>query len=267
MPASSAPTRTAGSHHAVTSTCATGCCGSSDGQCHTQDSFDAALEADLQHVTAAQSCTGGVCANKCTAATCPNGCCDSSGNCVTTLTDGQCGTNGAACGACTGSNHCTQGQCGCSTSADCPMYQACQPDHVCSNSCGATATCNGGCCNQATSQCAQGTASAACGTNSGMCAVCAGSTQGSVCESNGSCGCSVAGNCRAGSACNTTTHLAHRLAAAACPARALAATGQPVSFRVPPGAAARFHRLATTLGSGRMVPSRRVNAVRLAHQE
>ena len=47
-----------------------------------------------------------------------------------TLTDSQCGTKGAACGACTGSNHCIQGQCGCASSSGLPDVPG-LPDEPC----------------------------------------------------------------------------------------------------------------------------------------
>ncbi len=178
---------------------------SSAGTSEAAGSGGAAVVDPCSACSKAQRCVEGVCVDQCTPANCAAGCCDENGNCVTTLDDHACGTQGASCGPCTGTNHCEQGACGCATSADCPTYQACQPNHTCRADCSASVACNGGCCDPSTSQCARGTGSTACGMT-GACSSCAGLSSGTACEANGACGCNGPADCPVGTACNVGIH-------------------------------------------------------------
>src|SRR5215472_2050193 len=63
----------------------------------------------------------------------------------------------------------------CTTSANCPMGEACNPStHQCSTSCAGGLTCHGGCC--AGNMCQPGTAPNQCGSGGGACTMCGGMT-------------------------------------------------------------------------------------------
>src|SRR5581483_7307846 len=103
------------------------CCNGGSGVCQG----DQCIACD-----AGQRCHQGQCV--CDATSCPNGCCDGA-NCVpfADQTNQRCGTGGAACAACTGSDTCggggTPGVCGCTP--DCAGKQCGEP-----NGCGGTCT-------------------------------------------------------------------------------------------------------------------------------
>ena len=194
-------------------TCPTGCC-DGDGQCQaSSNSTCGTAGGSCIQCSASQSCASGACVEKCDTTTCPSGCCDATGTCQSGTTNASCGTNGAQCGACTGAHQCASGKCGCGTSADCPAGQACDPgSHSCGNTCvsgGQTLTCNGGCCDATgTGQCVAGTVGGQlCGLSGAACTDCSHSTQGHVCQSGGTCGCGVAGDCPLSDACNTATNI------------------------------------------------------------
>ena len=93
--------------------------------------------------------------------------------------------------------------CGCNTSADCPVGQACnQSTKSCGTACNFNRPCNGGCCSGG--MCNAGTSNTACGTFA-VCFDCTNADVGHVCAA-GRCGCAVAADCPAGASCNTTTH-------------------------------------------------------------
>jgi hypothetical protein len=97
-----------------------------------------------------QACGGGTC----NATTCPDGCCSTKDECLPGNIKTACGTGGAACQECTGSDECTN--------------QVCGPP----GGCGAS-NCPNGCCEGST--CQPGTDVTACGTGGAACQVCTGS--------------------------------------------------------------------------------------------
>jgi len=120
----------------------------------------------------------------CDATSCPNGCCETaSGPCQEGNTNQFCGTNGVACGTCTGQEQCRNGQCLCVP--NCAGKQ-CGPDG-CLGDCGSCPqpeTCN------ADGQCicvpnCQGKACGpdGCGESCGTC------PGGEACDPNGQCTC------------------------------------------------------------------------------
>jgi hypothetical protein len=145
--------------------------------------------------------TTGMCTTACSSTqACNGGCCDGT-MCVPGTKPSACGLS-AMCASCvsdTSGNAClASGSCGCENASDCPTDEACDATtHVCSSTCSATQTCNGGCCNAGT--CAAGTGQTACGATGGVCASC---PTGQECAS-GACVCDSvscpSGCCKGGS--------------------------------------------------------------------
>lgn len=186
-------------------TCPSGCCGT-DGLCHTDESKTTCGTGGISCVICgtADTCTAGECVPKCNSANCASGCCDAIGTCITATSDTACGTNGAACGPCMGSNHCVSGACGCTSTTDCPAFQACNSGH-CTGACSGAVPCNGGCCNPSNNQCTPGNTGPSCGTGGAMCSVCTGATTGTACiSSTSACGCNSYADCPSEYACNAS---------------------------------------------------------------
>ena len=173
-----------------------------------------------------KSCTSGACSDNCDAMNlCNAGCCSIPQG----MNVGRCavGTQQAACATaaiCTSCVNNTKGTacvvvnnvtaCGCDTSADCPVGQACNPNSkTCGTACDAMTPCNGGCCNvpqgMTTGTCNAGTAVATCGSNGGLCQSCTtlfmqgkGGNQCIAGVTGGTCGCNVNGDCPQGNTCS-----------------------------------------------------------------
>jgi hypothetical protein len=156
------------------------------------------------------------CGNACHARQpCKKGCCTDpvSGTCVTGFAAADCGSDGLVCAVCgsSASGHVCiggvgGGGCGCNTTADCGPLQACNPSaNTCTNACNGSQPCNGGCCSAG--QCNAGSGNSTCGANGLACIDCSSSPNGHVCLSGTTCGCTVAGDCPTGQACNTNTHI------------------------------------------------------------
>jgi len=173
-------------------------CGSSGAQCEVC-SGGASCESDG---TGRRGCRV-----VCGPSTC-NGCCDATGTCRTGTSNAVCGTGGALCTACSGSNSCSNGQCtssACQATCDgccrpdgtCVPFEmsayestvntaahaacgidgaacdACTSNEVCRYGCVAipcTQTC-GGCCDDA-GNCQPGTSAAQCGAGANRCLTC-----------------------------------------------------------------------------------------------
>lgn len=137
---------------------------------------------------------------------CTESCCVGGTGTCATPTPVTCGTMGncVSCAASPLGHACVGGTgCGCNTSADCPVGQACdQSTKTCGAACTANRPCNSGCC--AGGSCVSGTGDTACGSG-GVCADCSNSDVGHRCAA-GRCGCAVAADCPTGTSCNTTTH-------------------------------------------------------------
>ncbi len=173
-----------------------------------------------------RSCTAGVCTDTCDAMNpCNGGCCNipqgqNTGKCSAGNLPDQCAT-AAVCtscianmkgGACITLNNTVT--CGCATSADCPVGQACNATtKTCGTACDAMNPCNGGCCNvpngMTAGTCNAGTQVGTCGNNGGLCQSCTtlfmqgkGGNQCIAGMNGGSCGCNVNADCPIGNSCN-----------------------------------------------------------------
>ncbi len=147
--------------------------------------------------------TTGVCA--CDANTCPSGCCSggASGTCeaYASESNGSCGSAGATCGPCSGTQECNKnnGQCvcdatscpnGCCSGNTCVLYASQSPTTQCGTggaqcapcgsgdtctsgvcSCGSGGTC-AGCCNGSTCEQLASESNQSCGSNGATCAMC-----------------------------------------------------------------------------------------------
>ena len=66
-----------------------------------------------------QKCKANACSGStCNATNCASGCCDSSGKCVTPVTNNACGSNGSTCKACQSGEACVKGVCKDESKAD-----------------------------------------------------------------------------------------------------------------------------------------------------
>lgn len=114
----------------------------------------------------------------------------------------SCGPPGGCVDCSKGSEgpHCVDQHCGCAATSDCLSGFACDTTtHQCSVGCANSPSCNGGCCGG--QSCTTGDANTRCGTNGAACVDCTSATSGHLCI-DGTCGCTVAGDCPSGSACN-----------------------------------------------------------------
>lgn len=181
---------------------------------------------------AGQACNANTksCSATCDAMTpCNGGCCaiaqgQMTGMCVAGTAQASCGNNGGVCVNCQSQfqgmmagSACVAtmggGTCGCNANPDCPANSAgCNVQtKLCNFTCSAMAPCLTGCCaipmGMNTGSCVAGGANAACG-GTGVCADCTNAAAGRICyPATKKCGCNVAGDCPANTACNTTTHV------------------------------------------------------------
>lgn len=86
----------------------TACSACGDLRC---SAFPRGMDGSAQGGRCVSSGTGGGTASMCSVATCPTGCCDASGACQRGVTNGACGTVGAACLSCGESGTCLNGAC------------------------------------------------------------------------------------------------------------------------------------------------------------
>jgi hypothetical protein len=195
----------------VSGTC-TDCSASPDGHsCVAGGACGCNTAADCSTFQACDTTTH-KCTSTCSASQpCNGGCCGSSGTCQGGSSKTACGDTGGACTDCSGNpagtNVCAftskGGTCGCQTSTDCPIDNACDTKtHQCTTACtpaaGGALWCNRGCCDPNTSQCAAGSAPAACGDAPAgfvmICTSCAGADEGPACVAS-RCGCTGPADC------------------------------------------------------------------------
>jgi hypothetical protein len=162
-----------------------------------------------------EACANGGCSTACSTQSACNGSCCNAGTCDPGTSSASCGPPGGACANCAMGGQglaCINGACACATSADCPRYQACDPNaHQCTMQCSASAPCNGGCCSTA-GLCTAGTSMGACGASGATCLDCTVEEQagraGKTCiavAGGGVCGCTDSTQCPATSAgCGAT---------------------------------------------------------------